>query len=46
MQLPELIETHNIIPFIRSQFDSIKEMDEKFENDIAYLKEINDNYFK
>lgn len=46
MQLPELIETHNIIPFINNQFNSKDEMDEKFQKSISYLKEINDNFFK
>ena len=44
MQLPEIIESHNIIPFIESQFNSKKEMDEKFKKDIEYLREINDNF--
>ncbi len=44
MQLPELIETHNFIGFIESQFNSKKEMDEKFRKDIEYLREINDNF--
>lgn len=44
MQLPEVIESHNIIPFIQSQFKSKKEMDEKFKKDIEYLREINDNF--
>ena len=44
MQLPELIETHNFTDFIESQFNSKKEMNEKFEKDINYLKHINDNF--
>ena len=44
MQLPEIIETHNGIPFIKSQFNSKEEMDDKFKKDIEYLREINDNF--
>ena len=44
MQLPELIESHNIIPFIESQFNSKEEMDDKFKKDIEYLRKINDNF--
>lgn len=44
MQLPEIIETHNIIPFIESQFESNRDMDEKFKKAIDYLKEINENF--
>lgn len=44
MHLPEIIETHNILPLIESQFNSKKEMDEKFKKDIEYLKKINDNF--
>lgn len=44
MQLPDVIESHNVIPFIETQFSSKKEMDEKFKKDIEYLKEINDNF--
>lgn len=44
MQWPEMIHNHSVSDFILSQFNSKEEMDEKFRNDIAYLKEINDNY--
>lgn len=44
MQLPELIETHNFTDFIESQFNSKREMDEKFKKDLEYLKNINDNF--
>lgn len=44
MNLPKNIETHNILPFIRSQFKSKEEMDIAFETSIQYLKEINDNF--
>ena len=46
MHLPDVIETHNLIPFIESQFNSKEEMDEKFKKDIEYLREINDNFNK
>lgn len=44
MQLPEMIHNHSVSDFIISQFNSEEEMNEKFKKDIAYLKEINDNY--
>lgn len=44
MSLPETIESHNVLPFIQSQFNSKEEMDEKFTKDLKYLKNINDNF--
>ena len=44
MHLPENIVSHNITPFIESQFNSKEEMDKKFKKDIEYLREINDNF--
>lgn len=44
MQLPEVIETHNIIQFIESQFNSKEEMDAAFKNAINFLKDYNDNF--
>ena len=44
MMVPEVIETHNISDFIQTQFESKHEMDEKFENDLLYLKNINDEF--
>ena len=44
MQLPEVIESHNVVPFIETQFSSKKEMDEKFKKDIEYLKRVNDTF--
>lgn len=44
MQLPEMIHNHNVSEFILSQFKSEDEMNDKFKKDIAYLKEINDNF--
>ena len=44
MSLPGIIERHNIDLFIKSQFKSKEEMDDKFKKDIEYLKEINDNF--
>lgn len=45
MHIPNIIENHNFIPFIESQFNSIDEMNEAFSKSINYLKEINDNFF-
>ena len=44
MHLPEVIETHNLMDFISTQFKSKEEMDEKFKNDIEYLRKINDEF--
>lgn len=44
MHLPEVIERHNIDSFIKTQFGSEKEMDEKFQKSIEYLREINNNF--
>jgi len=44
MELPKVIDYHNLIPFIKSQFNSKEEMDEAFEKSIKYLKDINDNF--
>lgn len=44
MEFPDVIETHNSVQFVKSQFGSEDEMNERFKKDIAYLKEINDNY--
>lgn len=46
MHLPEIIETHNLIDFIETQFKSKEEMDEKFKKDIEYLRKINDEFDK
>ena len=44
MHLPEIIETHNLLDFIATQFKSKDEMDEKFKKDIEYLRKINDEF--
>lgn len=44
MGLPETIVTHNIDPFIASQFDSKEEMDDKIKKDLLYLRKINDEF--
>ena len=44
MRLPDVIEKHNIDTFIKTQFDSEKEMNDKFQKDIKYLRNINDNF--
>jgi len=44
MKLPDIIDSHNISPFIVRQFNSKKEMDDKFNEVIGYLKNVNDNF--
>lgn len=44
MHLPNTIKTHNIIQFLRNQFKSKEDMDDKFQKSIEYLKNINDNF--
>ena len=44
MHFPEIIETHNLLDFIATQFKSKDEMDEKFKKDIEYLRKINDEF--
>ena len=44
MELPKTIETHNIVPFIESQFNSKEEIDMSFKKNIGYLMKINDNF--
>ena len=46
MHFPEIIETHNIVPFIESQINSKHELEEKFEKDLEYLKKLNKNFNK
>ena len=44
MSLPDVIDTHEVKPFILNQFNSINDLNKKFENDIEYLREINDKF--
>ena len=44
MHLPNVIENHDFVKFIESQFFSKNEMDDKFKKDIKYLRMINENF--
>lgn len=44
MNIPKIIETHDIVPFIESQFSSKEEMDEYFNKSISILKKINQEF--
>jgi len=44
MMLPDMIEAHNIVPFVESQFDSVEEMNKTFDEVISYLREVNENF--
>ena len=46
MNIPNVIENHDLIKFIETQFDSREEIEEKFNDSIKYLKNINDNFEK
>ena len=46
MNLPKVIETHNRVDFVESQFNSADEMKKSFEEATTYLKKINDNFFE
>lgn len=44
MVIPNSIEDHNMIEYIKTQFNSKEEMDECFINSINYLKNINNSF--
>ena len=46
MSLPDVIDTHDVKSFILNQFSSINDLNNKFEHDIKYLREINDKFDK
>ena len=46
MKLPQVIEIHDMVDFVENQFNSADEMKKSFEESIAYLKKINDNFFE
>ena len=40
MEIPKIIEYHNIVPFIKTQFKSKKEMDDSFNEAVKILSEV------
>ena len=46
MSLPDVIDTHDVKSFILNLFSSINDLNDKFEHDIKYLREINDKFDK
>ena len=44
MKIPNIIEHHDALSFIKQQFNSKEELDLAFQENIEYLREINDNF--
>ena len=41
MQIPRIIENHDLLKFIETQFSSVDELNKSFEDSLNYLKKIN-----
>ena len=44
MEFPKVIENHDTLQLIESQFGSKEEMDDAFDNAIGFLKNLNETF--